>query len=125
MKTDFIEIFQTIRAVMQPYAVEGFKAKVNSDFAYHLTTDQENKNEVVKNKEIYFFGIEVRDEYVGFYYNPIYTDTEINLLFTEDFKSILIEKDCFHITQLSDLLLHQITNTLKLGSKFYKQKGWG
>lgn len=31
IKTDLIEIFQTIRAQMQPYTVEGFKNKINTD----------------------------------------------------------------------------------------------
>ena len=44
MKTDLIEIFQTIRAQMQPYAVEGFKSKTNTDSEYHLCTEKSNND---------------------------------------------------------------------------------
>ena len=124
MKTDFIEIFQTIRAQMQPYAVEGFKVKTDSDLAYHLSTDQQLNKQHIENTEIYFFGVEVKSDYVGFYYNPIFTAKEIDLLFSPDLSSILKENDCFQITQLDNELLKSISNALKLGSKIYKQKGW-
>ncbi len=57
MKTDLIEIFQTIRAQIQPYAVEGFKNKTNSETAYHLYTDQLVCNSDLNPKEIFFFVI--------------------------------------------------------------------
>ena len=125
MKTNLIEIFQTIRAQMQPYAVEGFKVKTDSDLAYHLSTDQQHNKQHIENTEIYFFGVEVKSDYVGFYYNPIFTAKEIDLIFFPDLTSILKENDCFQITQLDNELLKSISNALKLGAKMYKQKEWG
>lgn len=124
IKTDLIEIFQTIRAQMQPYTVEGFKNKINTDSAYHLCTEQQVViNELVKNK-VYFFGLEVKENYVGLYFRPVYTAKEMDILFSPDLVKQLKENDCFHITKLDDLLLEQISNALMLGFKFYKQKGW-
>jgi hypothetical protein len=124
IKTDLIEIFQTIRAQMQPYTVEGFKNKINTDSAYHLCTEQQVViNELVKNK-VYFFGLEVKENYVGLYFRPVYTAKEMDIVFSPDLVKQLKENDCFHITKLDDLLLEQISNALMLGFKFYKQKGW-
>lgn len=124
MKTNLIEIFQTIRAQMQPYTVEGFKNKINTDSAYHLCTEQQVViNELVKN-QVYFFGLEVKGDYVGLYFRPVYTVKKMSIIFSPDLIKQLKENDCFHITKLDDLLLEQISNALKLGFKFYKQKGW-
>lgn len=124
MKTDLIEIFQTVRAQMQPYAVEGFKSKTNTDSAYHLCTDaQVDITELIKN-QVYFFGLEVKEGYVGLYFRPVYTAKEMNVIFSPNLVMQLKENDCFHITRLDDLLLEQISNALKSGFKFYKQKGW-
>lgn len=124
IKTDLIEIFQTIRAQMQPYTVEGFKNKINTDSAYHLCTEQQVViNELVKNK-VYFFGLEVKENYVGLYFRPVYTAKEMDIVFSPDLVKQLKENDCFHITKLDDLLLEQISNALMLGFKLYKQKGW-
>lgn len=124
MKTDLIEIFQTIRAQMQPYAVEGFKNKTNTDSAYHLCTEQQVViTELIKN-QVYFFGLEVKEDYVGLYFRPVYTAKEMDVVFSPDLVKQLKENDCFHITKLDDLLLEQISNALKGGFIFYKQKGW-
>ena len=124
IKTDLIEIFQTIRAQMQPYTVEGFKNKINTDSAYHLCTEQQVViNELVKNK-VYFFGLEVKENYVGLYFRPVYTAKEMDIVFSPDLVKQLKENDCFHITKLDDLLLEQISNALMLGFKLYKKKGW-
>ena len=78
---------------------------------------------MVKNK-VYFFGLEVKENYVGLYFRPVYTAKEMDIVFSPDLVKQLKENDCFHITKLDDLLLEQISNALMLGFKFYKQKGW-
>ena len=124
MKTDFIEIFQTIRAQLQPYTVAGFKTKTNSNLAYHLTTDQQYHKMDIKNNETYFFGVEVKNGYVGLYFNSNFTDKEIDLLFSPELSAMLIAKDCLQITELDNNVLKSIINALNLGSKIFKQKGW-
>ncbi|RZK56195.1 MAG: hypothetical protein EOO91_12585 [Pedobacter sp.] len=42
MKTDFVEIFQTIRANLQPYTASGFTARVNSETVYELWRIDDN-----------------------------------------------------------------------------------
>ena len=124
MKTDLIEIFQTIRAQMQPYAVDGFTCRTDTESAYHLYTEQQIDTPEIKINGRYFFGLELKDNDVGLYFNPIYTDDEINLIFSPELLKQLTGDDCFKLTQLDDLLLEQISNALSLGFKLYKQKGW-
>lgn len=124
MKTDLIEIFQTIRAQIQPYVVEGFKSKANSDSAFHLCTEEQAVLSAPDKNEVYFFGLQIKEDHVGFYFNPIYTTQEMKFLFNPDLLNLLKEDNCFHIIQLDDLLLEQISNALETGFKYYKQKGW-
>lgn len=124
MKTDLVEIFQTIRAQIQPYAVEGFKNKTSTDTAYHLCADPQISLPELDKSEVYFFGVEVKENYVGLYFNPIYTANEMELIFSSDLVEQLEEKNCFHIIKLDELLLQHIINALKSSFKFYKQKGW-
>lgn len=124
MKTDLIEIFQTVRAQIQPYTVEGFKNKEDSDSAYHLCTEEQIVLSELDKNEVYFFGSEIKENHVGFYFNPIYTTQELNFIFDTDLLNLLKQDNCFHIKELDDVLLEQISNALKEGFKYYKQKGW-
>lgn len=124
MKTDFIEIFQTIRAEMQPYTVEGFKNTTDSDSAYHLATEEHVVQPEQNKDEVYFFGLEINADHVALCFNPIYTTQEINSLFGADLLNLIVENNCFRIEKLDDLLLEQISNALAASFKYYKQKGW-
>lgn len=124
MKTNLIEIFQTIRAIMQPYAVDGFKNTIDTDSAFHLYTENQMDEEELNKNEIYFFGLEIKADFVGLYYRTIYSQDEMKILFSDDLIATLKESGCFHITKLDDLLLEQVSNALKIGFKVYKQKGW-
>lgn len=124
MKTDLVEIFQTIRAEMQPYASSGFDARVNSDSAYDLWSEKEVTIENRKRKEVYFAGIVIRKDYVGFYYMPVYTEPDIKSIFHPSLLKLLKGKSCFHVKKLDDILLQQISDALAAGFKLYKQNGW-
>jgi hypothetical protein len=54
MKTDFVEIFQTIRAALQPYATLGFSNRVNSETVYELWSDKNVVIEGRKRTEVFF-----------------------------------------------------------------------
>ncbi len=124
MKTDLVEIFQTIRAEMQPYATTGFDARANSDTAYDLWSEKEVTIENRKRKEVYFAGVVIRKGYVGFYYMPVYAEPDVKAIFHPSLLKLLKGKSCFHIKKLDDILLHQISEALATGFKLYKQNGW-
>lgn len=124
MKTDLIEIFQTIRASMQPYAVEGFTVRTNSEAVYDLWSE---KNVVVagkKQNDVNFAGLKINKGYVGVYFMPIYIETEIKSLLHPSLLKLLKGKSCFHIKKLDAELLTYIDAALKVGHTFYKQNEW-
>jgi hypothetical protein len=123
-KTNFVEIFQTIRASLQPYAVMGFDNRVNSETNYDLWS---NKNVVIEGKkrdEVFFASVVIQKKYVGFYFMPVYAQPDMKQVFDEDLLKLLKGKSCFHIEALDELLLSHIEDALAEGFKIYKEKGW-
>lgn len=124
MKTDFVEIFQTIRASLQPYATVGFSNRVNSETSFDLWSD---KNVVIEGKqrnEVFFASVIIQKGHVGFYHMPVYTEPDMKKIFGPDLLKLLNGKSCFHINKLDDALMLQIEEALAAGFKLYKEKGW-
>lgn len=124
MKTDLIEIFQTIRASMQPYEAMGFTSKINSDTEYDLWSE---KNVVLlgrKRNEIYFAGLKILKSEVTLHFMLIYTNPEVKDMLHPDLLALLKGKSCFHIKKLDDLLMEHIADALDKGYKIYKQNEW-
>lgn len=124
MKTDFIEIFQTIRAVLQPYATLGFNNRINSETNYDLWSDMEVVAFGKKRNEMYFAAVTIRKDYVGFYYMPVYAEPEMKTVFDPALLKLLKGKSCFHIKKLDESLLAHIEDALAEGYRLYKEKGW-
>jgi len=123
-KTDFVEIFQTIRASMQPYAAMGFDNRENSEAVYDLWS---NKNVVIEGRErteIYFAGLMIHKGHVGIYFMPVYSEPELVKVFDAGLLKLLKGKSCFHIKKLDEFLLSQIEDALSEGFKIYKEKSW-
>lgn len=124
MKTDFVEIFQTIRASLQPYATLGFDNRTNSDINYDLWS---NKNVVIDDKkrdEVFFASVSIKKGHVGFYFMPVYMEEEIKTVFDPNLLKLLKGKSCFHIKKLDDVLMGQIEDALAEGYRLYKERNW-
>lgn len=124
VKTDFIEIFQTIRAVLQPYATLGFSNRINSEDTYDLWSDKNVEIDGRKRNEVYFAGLMIKKGHVGFYYMPVYAEPEMKKIFDPSLLKLLKGKSCFHIKKLDDELLGHIERALAEGYRLYKEKGW-
>ena len=124
MKTDLVEIFQTIRASMQPYAAQGFVVKKNTDGLYELWSERDIEIDGRKRNEVFFASVAIKNKYVGFYFMPIYVEPELKALLHQDLLKLLKGKSCFHVAKLNEELLEQIVNALGTGFTLYKQKGW-
>lgn len=124
MKTDLIEIFQTIRAGMQPYETLGFTSRINSDNEYDLWSE---KNVVLlgkKRNEIYFAGLKIMTSSVTLHFMLLYTNPEVSELIHPDLLKLLKGKSCFHIKKIDDILMGHIADALDKGYKIYKQNEW-
>ncbi|ETZ22638.1 hypothetical protein [Pedobacter sp. V48] len=124
MKTDFVEIFQTIRASLQPYATVGFSNRVNSETSFDLWSDKNVVIEGRQRNEVFFASVIIQKGHVGFYYMPVYTEPDMKKIFGPELLKLLNGKSCFHIKKLDDALMLQIEEALAAGFKVYKEKGW-
>lgn len=123
-KTDFVEIFQSIRAVLQPYAALGFSNRANTDKEYDLWSDKNVEIEGKQKHEVFFASVIIQKNHVGFYYMPVYAEPDIKKIFDPNLLKLLKGKACFHIKKLDDELLRQIEESLAEGYKLYKEKEW-
>jgi hypothetical protein len=120
MKTDFIEIFQTIRAVLQPYTLQGFSNRINSETTFDLWSDIDVVIDGRKRNEVYFGAVMILKGHVGFYAEP----EKMKEVFDPGLLKLLKGKSCFHIKKLDDSLLASIESALAEGFRLYKEKGW-
>lgn len=123
MKTDFVEIFQTIRAVLQPYTISGFTAINNTETAFDLVTEKAI-DMAGKKDQIYFAGVKIEDNGVGFYFKPIADNEELKNLVSTELLALLDDGSCFYIKELDDSLLEKISETLAVGATYFKQQEW-
>jgi len=124
MKTDFVEIFQTIRASLQPYATVGFSNRINSETSFDLWSDKNVVIEGKKRNEVFFASVMIQKGHVGFYYMPVYAEPDMKKIFHPNLLKLLKGKSCFHILKLDDALMSEIEDALAAGFKLYKERGW-
>lgn len=123
MKTDVIEIFQSIRSVLQPYDAVGFETSINSANAYELYTTKEI---LVNNKKqkVYFCGVKICNGNVEFHLKPIFLNPEIKNILHPDLMKLLKENSIFYVNMLDEQLLNHISQALDVGFTYYKQQEW-
>jgi len=124
MKTDFVEIFQTIRASLQPYTSNGFIAQENSETNYELWSE---RNIVVDGKEkheLFFASVKITKSNVEFHLMATDLENEINNIAHPELLKLLNGKSDFQLTKLDDNLMEQIDAALAAAYTIYKQKEW-
>ncbi|MFZ1599593.1 MAG: hypothetical protein WAW26_27395, partial [Anaerolineae bacterium] len=75
-------------------------------------------------REVFFAGLIIQKGYVGFYYMPVYAQTELKDVFAPELLGLLKGKSCFHIKRLTPELLAQIEAALRAGYEMYRERGW-
>lgn len=119
MKTDLVEIFQTIRAGMQPYATRGYTVHENSETGYDLYSEKNVELNGEKVTERFFAGV---------YINGSGVEVKVN---TEEFTSkneqlINFGKNTtgLKITQLDDVKLKEVETLIEIIHTNFKEKEW-
>jgi len=121
--TDLPTIFSTLRPLLARYQPPLF-SKHDDPRYYDLWSRKDLVIAERKRKEVFFAGLIIQKSYVGFYYMPVYVDTELKEIFPPELLSCLKGKSCFHIKKLDDKLLAQIDQALHDGYALYQQRGW-
>jgi hypothetical protein len=120
---DLFEIFLELRALLVQYSPP-FQPKNDSEKYYDLWSFKDLVIEGRKRREVYFAGIIIQKDYVGFYFMPVYAEPEVKLFFKPELLSRLKGKSCFHIKKLTPELREQISDALRQGFEMYQQRGW-
>jgi hypothetical protein len=124
MQEDLVPIFNKLKAMLKKYEKPPLEPKFDLDSRYDLWSRKDLVIADRKRKEVYFAGLIIRSKYVGFYYMPIYTNTDLKDVFEPELLSLLKGKSCFHIKKLDKDLERQIRKALKIGFDLYKKRGW-
>lgn len=109
MKTDRIEIFQTVRAALQPYATLDFRNRTNSEMEYDLWSDKNNMVNGEPRNELFFASLKIVNDHV-----------EVDIL-PDDLAE---HEPPFMITELDEVYLNQIEGRVAAAYKLFKGKGW-
>lgn len=119
MKTDLVEIFQTIRASVQPYATRGYTVHENSETGYDLYSEKNIEIEGEKVTERFFAGIYINGESVELKLNTTeFSNSNQNL---EDFGD---NKSGLKIKQLDDSKLTEVETLVEIIHTNFKEKEW-
>ena len=120
---ELVEMYKRLKVILKKY--EGtFVAKFDLDSRYDLWSIKDVVIEGRKKKEVFFAGLIIQSNYVGFYYMPVYAENDIKEIFGDQLLKLLKGKSCFHIKKLDSELESQISEALEAGFNLYKEKGW-
>jgi hypothetical protein len=109
MKTDLVEIFQSVRAALQPYATLGFNNRTNSEEKYDLWSELNVEREGEKRTETFFANLEIKEDHVIF-----------DLLAPE----LPQHERALVIKELDDVTLNLIEDKVAAGYKIFKEQEW-
>lgn len=118
-----VKIFKCLKALLKVYE-DPLVPKFDLDGKYDLWSIKDLVIAGRKRKEVYFAGLIIQSNYVGFYYMPVYTDTNLKEVFGPALLKLLKGKSCFHVKTLDAKLEKQIVIALKKGYQLYKKRGW-
>lgn len=120
---DLLPLFEELRKILTPYE-EYFSPRHNEPGYYDLWVEKDITIEGRKHKGVFFAGLIIQKSYVGFYYMPVYLDTEIKKMFGPELLKTLKGKSCFYIKNNDPILITQVIKALEMGLKIYKKRGW-
>ena len=119
MKTDLVEIFQTVRAGIQPYASQGYTVHENSESGYDLYSEKNVEDKDGKITERFFVGVYINGDAV-----EIKLNTENLSGSQEDLTTFGENNAGFKITKLDDIKLKEVTTFIEIIHTNFKEKEW-
>jgi len=119
MKTDLVEIFQTIRASLQPYATRGYTVHENSETGYDLYSEKNIEVDGEKITERFFAGIYINADAVEVKLNT--TDFDLT---KHNLTAFGNDKAGLKITELSDNKLKEAETIIEIVHSNFKEKEW-
>ncbi len=121
--SDLKQIFDSLKPLLEEYRPP-LASKTENERYFDLWSFKDLVIEDRKRKEVFFAGLIIQKDYVGFYYMPVYVQAEVKKFFSPEFMKLLKGKSCFHIRKLTPELLAEIDHALKAGFALYRERGW-
>ncbi|WP_316800311.1 hypothetical protein [Pedobacter frigidisoli] len=119
MKTDLTEIFQTIRAGLQPYATRGYTVHENSESGYDLYSEKNVEESGGTITERFFAGI---------YINGDQVEVKINSTVFSAGKDELLEfspeQSGLKTNRLDDTKRKEVETLIEIAHSKFKEKEW-
>jgi hypothetical protein len=119
-----IPIFNEIVKLLAPYAKGTMKLSGGSEGKVVLISKRAVEIFGRKRDELWFASALVQKGYVGFYYMPVYGDSEVKKMIPPQLLKCLKGKACFHIKKYDPELLSQIQEALKTGYDCWRKREW-
>ena len=121
--SDLNTIFQSLKDLLSLYAPP-LVPKMDDASHYDLWSIRDLVIEGRKRKEVYFAGLIIQKGYVGFYFMPVYAESDLKAVFAPELLKLLKGKSCFHVKELTPELLDQVMSALRIGYEAYQARGW-
>ncbi|WP_431295296.1 hypothetical protein [Pedobacter sp. P26] len=119
MKTDLVEIFQTIRAGIQPYASRGYTVHENSENGYDLYSEKNIELNGEKVTERFFTGVYINGDAVEVKINTDEFSAE-----NHDLHNFGENKAGLKISSLDDTKLKEVETLVEIIHTNFKEKEW-
>jgi hypothetical protein len=120
---NLVAVFKGLKRLLKPYE-KPLVPKFDIEGRYDLWSVKDIVVEGRKKKEVFFAGLIIQSDYVGFYFMPVYADSRLSAFFKPELLRLLKGKSCFHIKALDANLEKAVSAALKKGFALYKKKGW-
>ncbi|MEX6686483.1 hypothetical protein QTN47_03205 [Danxiaibacter flavus] len=121
---ELVPVFNKLVELLSPYEKGSIIKVGGKEGQISLISKKEIEVAGRKRPEQYFASALVQKGYVGFYFMPVYSDTDIKEVFKPELLKLLKGKSCFHIKKADEEIYKQIKDALKMGYKIYKDRKW-
>ncbi|MFC2160767.1 hypothetical protein ACFLRW_02860 [Acidobacteriota bacterium] len=130
LNTIFDELKNILKKYSPPFSVKTPSEALKKKRSFELTSYKKVVIAGRKKDEVYFAGIIIQKDYVGFYYMLAYAEPYTNDQWnmkdqlSPKFLSLLKGKTCFYIRNTEEDILNEVKKALDIGVKKYKEWGW-
>ena len=130
LETIFFELKEILEKYAPPFSVKIPSEALKKKKSFELTSYKKVVIAGRPKKEVYFAGIIIQKNYVGFYYMLAYAEPgvedpwNVKDQLSSEFLSLLKGKSCFYIKSADKAILKEVKKALDIGIKKYREWGW-
>ena len=116
---DFPIVFEELKKILKPYA-RTLTVKIDTPDTYYIDGPYSEKWK----KQLFFGSVQIKQNYVSFYFMPVYMYPELLKNVSPNLKKHMQGKSCFNFKRVDpDLFKELETLTYQGAEKFKKENG--